>query len=626
MQHATTRPASIHPAPFVDPVADPSIDDYALIGNCRTAAMVSRFGSIDWWCLPDFAGPSLFASLLDRERGGRFALTPLHIRRVVQQYVERTNVLRTCFECSGGILELDDFMVMPEVEARRDARTADHEIVRIARCREGQVELQALYEPRPNYARDKPRLSRKGTGRWSCLAGDTEVELTTDLVLRPVGDHALGARVTMTGGQQCAARVCAPAQGARSNAPLAELAEDALAATIAWWRKWSQRCTHEGRFKKELMRSALVLKLLTYKPSGAVIAAATTSLPESDDGSRNWDYRFCWLRDTSLVLQAFMDIGYVEESAEFLSWLIGAAKRTRPHVQVLYDIHGGTHLQEHVVGSLSGYHGIGPVHAGNGASNQRQNDIYGEVLLTACEFVARGGRIDEDEKQLLAELADTACRVWRDPDQGIWEIRLPPRHNTHSKLMCWAALDRTLQLQPSLPVDAQHIATQRDAVRDDIEAHGFSRELNSYVGYYGGQAPDSSLLLIPRLGYVDANDPRMKGTVKHITEQLGVDGLLYRYPPGGGYDGVKGREHLFAICSFWWVDCLARQGRVDEATELYERLLELRNHAGLYAEEFTVHDKCPHGNFPQAFSHVGSITAALAIEESRRHGGHVAKA
>jgi pentatricopeptide repeat protein len=272
-----------------------------------------------------------------------------------------------------------------------------------------------------------------------------------------------------------------------------------------------------------------------------------------------------------------------------------------------------------VLPNLRGYHGIGPVRIGNAASNQQQNDVYGEVIFTACDYVLRGGQLDAAERQLVARFAQMACEVWREPDHGIWEIRTPPRHNTHSKLMCWTALDRALrihQAQP-LPIDAAQVMRERDAIREDIEAHAWNAARGSYVGYYGGDAPDASLLLIPRMGYLAPLDPRMLATTQRILRELSVDGLLYRFPPGTGYDGVAGGEHLFAICSFWCVDCLARQGRIDEAHRLYERLLSLRSPAGLYAEEFDVRSGRPIGNFPQAFSHVGSITAALSLRAAR---------
>jgi GH15 family glucan-1,4-alpha-glucosidase len=601
-------------------IADPSIEDYAAIGDCRTLALVSRFGSIDWCCLPDFSSPSLFAALLDRERGGCFALTPRLVDHIEQRYEAQSNVLRTRFTCRTGVLELTDFMTVPEAGgAAVDGMPTPQEIVRIAHCVEGHVALDVLFQPRPGYAAQRPVLVAQGPKRWRCTAPDFDAELTTSIPLQASPDDSLAASVDLQTREQYVAILHTPGSAAAPSASLLADAQDRLAATLGWWRGWCGRFTYEGEYADAVMRSALALKLLTHRPTGAVVAAGTTSLPEGENGARNWDYRFCWLRDTSLVLQAFNDFGYIAESDAFLRWLLHATRRTRPLLQVVYDLRGETLLPEQELPQLRGYHGIGPVRIGNAASDQVQNDIYGEVLLAAWDHAERGGSLDDREKELLAGFAGVVCEIWRQPDHGIWEIRLPPRHNTHSKLMCWAALDRALALSEKygVPLDGARIAAERDAVRSEIEAYGYDPSIGSYVGFYGSQAADASLLLIPRLGYIAANDPRMVGTVRHILQQLSVDGLLYRYPPGIGYDGVFGEEHHFAICSFWCVGCLARQGRVDEARAMYERLLALRNHVGLYAEEFDARSGRPMGNFPQAFSHVGAITSAMLLSAAQ---------
>ncbi len=605
------------------PPPDVSIGDYAAIGDCRTLALVSRFGSIDWFCLPDFSGASLFAALLDRERGGCFMLQPRALERSEQLYEAQSNVLRTRFTCQGGVLELVDFMTMPEAAGAPGGADAPQEIVRLLRCVEGSAEVDAVFQPRPAYASAPAGLLAEGPGQWRCTAPGLELDLRTSLPLETAAGEALSALVRMRRGEQHVAILHAPAApGSTGNLLIAD-AERRLAATLHWWRDWCARSTYRGEHAEAVLRSALALKLLTHRPTGAVVAAGTTSLPEGETGSRNWDYRYCWLRDTSLVLHAFTGLGYVAESDAFLRWLLHATRATRPRLQVVYDVHGESALTERVLPQLRGYHGIGPVRIGNAAAAQVQHDVYGEVMLTAFDHVQCGGQLDDREKALLAGFAGVVCDIWREPDHGIWEIRLPPRHNTHSKLMCWAALDRAVRLheQHGVPIDAPRVAAERDAIRIDIDAHGWNQALGSYVGYYGSAAADASLLLMPRFGYLPANDPRMVGTVAQVMRQLSVGGLLYRYPPGIGYDGVSGPEHLFAICNFWFVDCLARQGRVDEAEALYLRLLELRNHAGLYAEEFDARDGRPMGNFPQAFSHVGSITAAFALSAARRARG-----
>lgn len=594
---------------------------YGAIGDCRTLALVSRCGSIDWWCVPDFSSPSCFAALLDQERGGRFALTPRDIESVEQRYLPDTNVLSTRFNCRDGVLDLVDFMTVPEAMGAHGREGVPQEIVRIARCVEGTVQLQALFQPRPGYARQRPMLLPRGDGCWKCRAPEFEAMLSTSMPVQLADpDAALAGSVRMAGGECHVALLrTGPASGTSPGSVHPD-AEERLATTLRWWRDWCSRGSHEGEHGEAVMRSALALKLLTHRPTGAVVAAGTTSLPEAESGDRNWDYRYCWLRDTSLVLHAFTDLGHAAESDAFMRWLLHATRRTRPRLRVLYDVHGETQLDEQVLPHLRGYHGIGPVRIGNAASRQVQNDVYGEVILTACDDVQLGADLDEHEKELLAGFAGVVCDIWREPDHGIWEIRLPPRHNTHSKVMCWTALDRALMLHRDygLPIDATRIGSEREAIRADIEAHGYCEAVGSYVGYYGSEAADASVLLMPRLGYIDANDPRMRSTVDYVMRRLTVDGLLHRYPPGDAYDGVAGPDHLFVICSFWCVDCLARQGRIDEAQAMYERLLRLRNHVGLYAEEFHVHDGRPMGNFPQAFSHVGCITAALSLDRARR--------
>lgn len=595
-----------------------SIADYGAIGNCRTLALVSRWGSIDWWCFPAFASPSLFAAILDQERGGRFALGPVGSPAGVQSYEPGTNVLCTRFETPAGVLEVVDFMSVPEAGGGNGHEL--QEIVRIATCRAGEIELEAWFAPRPDYATVLPVLQPQGDHAWRFNVDDVAFELDSSLPLQPVAQpaEALACRVRMRAGQRHVLRLRAPAGHTAAPASLLHDAEDRLAGTVGWWQGWSRRCSYQGPYADAVTRSALALKLLTHRPTGAVVAAPTTSLPESDVGGRNWDYRFCWLRDTSLVLDSFMDLGYTSESDAFLRWLLHATKGTRPRLQVVYDVHGGTLLPERTLPNLRGYHGVGPVRIGNAASEQVQNDIYGEVLLTAWHHVAGGGTLNRQEEQLVAGFVDVVCKIWREPDQGIWEIRLPPRHNTHSKLMCWVALDRALALHSlcKLPIDVRRIEAERDAIRADIDAHAWNPALGSYVGFYGADATDASLLLMPRAGYIDARDPRMVGTVNQVLQQLQAHGLLYRYPPGGAYDGINGPEHLFAICSFWCVGCLARQGRVDEAHAMFERLLSLRNPVGLYAEEFRLQDGSAMGNFPQAFSHCGLITAALALQKA----------
>ncbi|MGE5470525.1 MAG: glycoside hydrolase family 15 protein [Bacteroidota bacterium] len=596
-----------------------AIGAYAAIGDCHSAALVSRSGSIDWLCLPDFSSPSIFAALLDRKRGGRFLIRPRGILRTERRYLERSAVLETTFHCRTGVVKITDFMAM------HGARETFRRLVRMVECVEGIVPVAIICQPKPDYGRAKAEFKHSGDAWHLPLQDNGKLLLHADKPLAAGHDGDwVGGTWQFAAGERCRCVLAfAPTQEAAGTALWS--GSDSILETLSWWEHWCSRCSYDGPFPEQVMRSCLTLKLLTCRPTGAVIAAITTSLPEAMDSGRNWDYRYCWLRDTSLLLQSFIDMGFREESNAFLRWLLHVARK--PRLQPLYDVHGHPVPDGVVLSHLEGYRGSGPVRIGNSANQQLQLDIYGELIQTAYRFVARGGRLNDGEKRLLTGLGDTVCRLWRQPDHSIWETRGPPRHYTYSKLMCWVALDRLLSLHQILPLDIgePELRNQRDSIRKEIDARGFDPVRGSYVGYFGGTEPDASLLLMSRYGYLDPTDQRMSGTYRYITDRLSVDGLLYRYPPGKSYDGVESGENLFAVCSFWAVDYLARAGRVDEAQGLFERLLGLANDVGLYSEQFDVSNRQALGNFPQAFTHSGLVTAALAIEEAMkgRRGGNI---
>lgn len=595
------------------------ISDYAVIGDCRCAALISRSGSLDWLCLPHFSAPSLFAALLDRQRGGRFLIRPRDVREVSRRYIGRSAVLETTFSCAGGTVCIVDFMPMNEHDG------AVRSVVRTIECREGSVDVDVICQARPDYASTVPHFV-KHQDDWCCEHAGGSVLLRADVELTfDTEAAALHASVSLKQGQRCRL-VLASAETATLAEPALQPGDDVERRTIAWWKSWSANATYAGKYAEAVMRSCITLKLLACRETGAVMAAVTTSLPESFAADRNWDYRYCWLRDTSLLLQSFIDIGFENESADFLSWLLKVGRT--PRLQPLYDLYGKPIENDYILDHLEGYRGRGPCRIGNTAHGQLQLDIYGELVQTAYRFFVRGGKFSDDEKQLLIYLGDAVCELWRNPDQSIWETRSEPRHYTYSKLMCWVALDRLISLGEKLPlnVDAAKLHAERDAIRTAIDTQGFSPELNSYVGYFGGTAPDASLLLMTRYRYLEAKDARATGTHDYITQQLAVDGLLYRYPPGAPYDGVQGPENLFAVCCFWQVDYLARAGEVDAAIQLFERLLALANDVGLYSEQFDVKEHMAIGNFPQAFSHAGLVTAALSIDQALQghRGSHVA--
>jgi GH15 family glucan-1,4-alpha-glucosidase len=589
----------------------PEIGDYALIGDCRTAALISRAGSIDWLCLPHFSGRSVFAALLDARRGGRFSIRPAVPFTVRRGYLGDSNVLETIFRTDDGELRLIDGMPVPTDDAVPAGGQPQRELLRLLRVTRGSVPVEIAYEPRPDYARRRVALQDRGRLGLACQFGAELLHLHGSLALEYGGDSAYLRRELRAGETHCFSLTYV-----RSDVgvmpPLGEHAERRLRAAVDWWRDWAAGCRYDGPYRGPVMRSLLLLKSLTYALSGAVVAAPTTSLPERMGEDLNWDYRYCWIRDASMTLRAFYDLGYRTEGAGFLGWLLNATHLTRPELQVLYDLYGETHLPERELKHLEGYRHSRPVRIGNHAATQTQLDIYGELVVAAYDYVRRGGELDYYERRMLRGFGRIVCRRWREPDQGIWEERGPPRHRTVSKAMCWTALDRLLKLADRGLFDLPSAACRAamDAIRRDIETHGYDRRLDSYVAVYGRPEVDASLLLLARYGYCAAGSPRMLATWRRIERDLNRDGLLLRTPPGDG----RPREGAFGICSFWAVDYLARHGDRVEATRRFERLLGYANDVGLYGEELDLARGTPLGNFPQAYTHVGLITAALALQ------------
>jgi GH15 family glucan-1,4-alpha-glucosidase len=594
----------------------PAIGDYAIIGDCRTAALVSREGSLDWLCLPRFDGPAVFAALLDRRRGGAFLVRPTASFRSTRRYLDDTNVLETTFTTDRGAVRLVDLMPVAAEADKRRALGPGHEVLRMLEGLAGEVEVEVVCDPRFDYGAATPRLvDRKALGIWwtrgtEALALRSDVPLTSEATQPGVrGRATLGAGVRRF-------VALTYAHGEPAVLPLfGEAAERRIATTVAWWRAWASRCRYEGPYRGPVVRSALTLKLMTYAPSGAVVAAPTTSLPERVGGVRNWDYRYCWLRDASLTLRSLMDLGYEEEAQAFLAWMLHSTRLTWPELLVLYDVHGESRLPERELGHLDGYVGSRPVRVGNDAQHQLQLDVYGEVVDAVFEFVRRGGRLDRTTGRLLVGLGRTVCRRWREPDEGIWEVRGGRRHHTYSKAMCWVALDRLIRLaaRGHLRIPVERFKAERRAIRQEVEARGYHPEVDSYVSVFDGDGLDASLLLLARYGYVDPMAPRMQATCARIHERLGANGLLYRYLED---DGLPPGEGAFGIASFWAVDCRCLQGDVDGAAAAFERLCASANDVGLFAEELDPTTGAHLGNFPQAFTHVGLIDAALTLAQA----------
>lgn len=592
------------------------IGDYAIIGDCRTAALVSKSGSIDWLCLPRFDGPAYFARLLDRQRGGCFRIRPRNEFRSERRYLPDTNVLETTFRTDGGTVRLLDLMPVTSEERKRRSLWPEHQILRILECVEGRVDVEALCNPRPRYGRVVPRIEDRGPLGFAYQHGSTALFLRGDLPLRVLPDASgVVGRVTLEEGERHCVTLTLN-QGEPAVIPaLGRAAEDKLEATVEWWEEWTSRLEYEGPFRDAVIRSALTLKLLTYAPSGAVIASPTTSLPEQIGGVRNWDYRYCWLRDASLTLRALFDLGCTSEGGAFLSWLLHSTALTAPELQAVYDVYGETRIPERELEHLEGYRRSRPVRVGNAARNQLQLDIYGDVVDGVYEYVLRGGTLDRSTGRMLVGLGKAVCRLWREPDEGIWEIRSERKHHTYSKAMCWVALDRLLRLHEEghLTAPAKRFEAERDEIRGAIEERGYDESLESYVSVFGEQHMDASLFLLARYGYVDPSSPRMRGTCRRLYDELGRGPLLRRYVRTE--DGLPPGEGAFGICSFWAVQCLCRQGEAERARKSFDRLLSYANDVGLYAEEIDPDTGAALGNFPQAFTHVGLIDAALTLSE-----------
>jgi GH15 family glucan-1,4-alpha-glucosidase len=595
----------------------PGIGDYGLIGDCRAAGLISRDGSLDWLCFPRFDSPSIFGALMDRRVGGRFQICPSAAFQSTRRYLADTNILETTFRTATGEVALRDLMpVRPESE-KRFSLVPDHQVLREIEGLHGEVELEVVYEPRPDYARVVPRLSDRGAlGIW-CEANRAAMVLQSELPLEVSADGASAYGLTrIKAGERRYVAFSYGEEAPHVLAPLGERAHASVSATAHWWSQWASRCSYRGPYRDMVVRSALVLKLMAYAPSGAVVAAPTTSLPEQLGGVRNWDYRYCWLRDASFTLRALFALGYAEEAEAFVQWMLHATRLTWPELQVVYDVFGETNLREQVLPHLEGYAGSSPVRIGNDAHGQLQLDVYGEVIDAVSRFVRRGGHVDQDTSKLLNGLGRTVCERWRDPDEGIWEGRSGRFHHTHSKVLCWVALDRLIRMHEAgqVPVSVDEFRAAREAIRGQIEARGYNERLGSYTRTLDGDELDASLLVLPLYGYIDGLHPRMRSTCSRIHEKLARGGLVYRYESNTD-DGLPPGEGAFGICSFWAVECRARGGEVTGAAHAFEQLLAYANDLGLLAEEMDPETGAALGNFPQAFTHIGLINAALTLSE-----------
>jgi GH15 family glucan-1,4-alpha-glucosidase len=589
------------------------IEDYALIGDTRTAALVGRDGSIDWFCVPRFDGPACFAALVGTAENGRFSIAPRDASAVATRaYRDGSFVLDTTFETSDGRVVLTDYMPLGTSEPR---------IVRTVSGLSGAVAMRVDYAVRFDYGSVVPWV-RRVEGGLLAVGGPDALLLSSEVELEAEGMRHV-AEFTVSAGESVTFElVYFPSYEAT---PAARVEGGVFAETEAGWAAWADACAYDGPHRALVLRSLLVLRALTYAPTGGIVAAVTTSLPEELGGTRNWDYRYCWLRDATFTLYALMAGGSVDAANAWRSWLLRAVAGSPSDLQIVYSLRGMRRIPETELPWLAGYEGARPVRIGNDARGQFQLDVYGEVIVFLYASHRFGAEHSEDDWALASSIVQAVEKRWREPDRGLWEIRGEPRHFTHSKMMAWAALDRAVRAIEEFGLDGplDRWRTVRDEIHADVCARGFDSERQTFVQSYDSRELDASTLLMPLVGFLPHDDPRVRGTVAAIERELVRDGLVLRYSQTTGqetFDGLPPGEGAFLACSFWLVDCFTFAGRREEAEALFGRLAALCNDVGLLAEEYDSRAKRQVGNVPQAFSHVGLINAAFNLWHASRSG------
>jgi GH15 family glucan-1,4-alpha-glucosidase len=592
----------------------PPIEDYALIGDTQTAALVGKDGSIDWLCLPRFDSPACFAALLGAPEHGRWRIAPsVPVQSVTRRYRGPTLVLETEFVTAHGTVRVVDCM---------PPRQIDPDLVRLVEGVDGDVPMSFELIIRFDYGSIVPWV-RRLDGVLRAIGGPDALSLWSPVPTRGVGLTTRADFTVRPGDRLPFVAVWHPSHEATPT-PVDGIA--AVAETEQWWRDWAERCTYRGPWREQVLRSAITLKALTFAPTGGIVAAPTTSLPEQPGGVRNWDYRFCWLRDATFTLYSLITCGYMDEASAWRDWLLRAVAGEPSKLQIMYGPSGDRRLPEFEVPWLPGYEGSAPVRIGNAAFTQRQLDVYGEVMDAL--YVARRSGLSPDEnawrlQQALLEFLETA---WADPDEGIWEMRGPKRHFTHSKVMAWVAFDRGVKSLERFKLDGpiERWRAQRQALHADVCAHGFDADRNTFTQFYGSQELDASLLMMPLVGFLAPDDPRIQGTLAAIERHLLERGFVRRYvsSPDGAVDGLPSGEGMFLPCTFWLADNYVLQGRHDEAKRLFERLLSVANDVGLLSEEYDPEAGRLVGNFPQAISHVSLINTARNLARASGPAEH----
>jgi pentatricopeptide repeat protein len=600
------------------------IENYGIIGDLHSAALVGIDGSIDWLCLPRFDSPSVFAAILDDEKGGRFKITPVSDGVTRKQlYWPDTNVLITRFFTPDGVAEIADYM---PIHVSMNGR-GRHQLIRRIKVVRGEMNFRMECSPAFNYARDghKTEITEGG----ACFhSGQLSLGLATDVPLRSESNRVV-AEFSLQEEQMAVFVLREIESGADCGLSLSERQEEELfMQTVEYWRRWLSKSTYTGRWREMVHRSALTLKLLTYEPTGAIVAAPTTSLPEGIGGERNWDYRYTWIRDAAFTLYGLLRIGFTEEAEAFMGWLEDRCYKPKPDglLQLMYGIDGRADLTEEILDHLEGYRGSRPVRIGNGAYDQLQLDIYGELMDAVYLYNKYGDPIWYELWTHLRGLIDWVCDNWQRKDEGIWEVRSGQQHSVYSKLMCWVALDRALRLadKRSFPADRERWLKVRDEIYEEIMEKGWSPERKAFVQSYGGDTLDASSLIMPLVFFVAPKGPRMLSTLDAINRPpkdngLVSNGLVFRYDVQKSADGLIGEEGTFNLCTFWLVEALTRAGRLEEARLIFEQMLSYANHLGLYAEEIGPSGEAL-GNFPQAFTHLTLISAAFNLDRALGKG------
>ncbi len=589
------------------------ISDYGVIGDMHTAALVGLDGSIDWYCAPRFDSPSVFAAILDARKGGRFQLSPVESFTTKQSYEGDSNVLTTVFETKRGKIKLTDFM--PCFMEKGELKGFD-ELHRIVECSEGEVELRITFQPRLDYARGQTILQETKEGYMAkCEAH--QVNLASSVKLQVPDKDTLTTEFSLSKGQRA---IFIIKWGKSSVTSVAKYDTGRkLTRTLAYWKRWVGHVKYQGPYRAQVVRSCLVLKLLQYAPTGAMVAAVTTSLPESVGTLRNWDYRYSWIRDNALSVLALSEAGASREALDYARWLINLRTHSKEELQIMMGISGEKEIPETTLDHLEGYRRSSPVRIGNAASKQLQLDIYG-ILADYIYFLhTLGWTTRQVYENLVRYSADQAMKEWQNSDSGIWEMR-QPRLFVESTMWCYVALDRAIKMARELGYDEdwQRWAPVRKKVKSHILSEGWSEKKKAFTMVFGGEDLDAANLLMPLVGFLPARDPKMTSTIQRIREELSKDDLVYRYKID---DGQLGKEGAFTVCSFWMVDCLTRLGKLREADGLLNQLTKRSNHLGLYSEEIDPETGEALGNFPQAYTHMGLITASVHLEEARRKTG-----